>query len=302
MRRWYPQMSCGVLVALALGCTEPNPDFVGRRLDARAESRDAGAGLDAAMGGVVDAPPAPSDGASSRLDQDGPDAVDLSPGAAGLRMGLVALWDCDQAGQARLTDSSGNGNDGALSGLDPASSWVAGRRGSALTIPDTPGGVLVEPRPSIDGLQRLTLAAWVKRTANPDGRHTSVISRHFENSSRELYNLAFNNNALVLYLFSQPPAAVISVASTTLAPLGQWIHVAFTYDGQIARVYQAGVQVAQLAYTGVFPSSPNQLVIGNNSNARVLSQPLIGQLDDVAVYNRALSAAEIAALAGGAVP
>jgi hypothetical protein len=189
-------------------------------------------------------------------------------------------------------------------GLDLARSWVAGRRKTALAVPvaSAMGGALVQPDPAIDGLQRLTLAAWVRRTQNLAGVHAAVISRHFENASREIYNLAINNNALVLYLFSQPPAAVISVASTAPIPIGTWVHVAFTYDGQTARVYQDGRSVAQLPYTGTFPSSPNQLVIGNNSNRRMLDQPLAGELDDIGVWNRALPLAEIQALARGEVP
>jgi hypothetical protein len=283
---------------LAGGCRQPNPEFVGS--DATGPSPDVRAG-----DGALPTDGLPRDAAGMDLagmeaaSGDGVDPV------IDLRAGLVAYWGCDQdPGDGQLDDDSGNGNAGALTGLDSAVAWVAGRQGNALEIPDVQGaGVVVPASGAIDQIRSFTLAAWVYRIRDVAGRHTAVISRQYASASREIYNLAFDNyGKLALYLYSPPGAAVVVVTAPSAAPLGAWVHVAATYDGKVARLYQGGTQTRSLDYVTVLPGSPNPLVVGNNENGGILTQPLVGRLDAVVLYDRALSAGQIAALAAGRTP
>ena len=74
-------------------------------------------------------------------------------------------------------------------------------------------------------------------------------------------------------------------------PLNTWTHLATTYDGANIRVYRNGALVATLASTGPFDQSNSPLRLGGNST---WSEWWQGRIDEVRVYNRALSAAEIA--------
>jgi chitodextrinase len=69
-----------------------------------------------------------------------------------------------------------------------------------------------------------------------------------------------------------------------------WAHLAATYDRATMRLYVNGVQVASRAQTGAIATSTNPLQIGGDS---IYGQYFAGRIDEVRIYNRALSAAEI---------
>ena len=74
---------------------------------------------------------------------------------------------------------------------------------------------------------------------------------------------------------------------------GDWHHVAATYDGGARRLYLDGVELAQDQPTGLAVSAPIRVLIG----ATLAGEHLSGQLDDIRVYPRALSATEVALVA-----
>ncbi len=85
------------------------------------------------------------------------------------------------------------------------------------------------------------------------------------------------------------------VASDGEINLNEWTHVAAVYDGQHMILYQDGVEVGRRAKTGaVFMDSRINTEIGRNPDGQ---RPFDGLMDDVMVYQRALSAEEVAALA-----
>jgi hypothetical protein len=77
----------------------------------------------------------------------------------------------------------------------------------------------------------------------------------------------------------------------TAAPaLNTWTHVTGTYDGTTLRFFVNGVQVSSRAQTGAIATSTNPLQIGGDS---IFGQYFLGKIDEIRVYNRALSATEI---------
>ena len=80
--------------------------------------------------------------------------------------------------------------------------------------------------------------------------------------------------------------------STAPLAVNTWTHLALTYDGVTLILYMNGMQVASLAHTGPLGTSPNPLQIGGDS---LFGQYFQGTIDEVRVYNRALSALEIQA-------
>jgi hypothetical protein len=80
------------------------------------------------------------------------------------------------------------------------------------------------------------------------------------------------------------------VTGTAAVPQNTWTHLAATHDGATLRLYVNGVQAASQAVTGTIRTSSGALSIGGNA---VWGEYFRGRLDEVRVYNRALSAAEV---------
>jgi hypothetical protein len=72
--------------------------------------------------------------------------------------------------------------------------------------------------------------------------------------------------------------------------LNAWSHLASTYDGATLRLYLNGVLVSSQATAGTLSASSGVLRIGGNG---VWPEWFAGLIDEVRVYNRALSAGEI---------
>ena len=79
---------------------------------------------------------------------------------------------------------------------------------------------------------------------------------------------------------------------TAQLALNTWTHLAATYSGSVLNLYVNGTQVASQPATGQIVSSTGALKFGGNA---IWSEWFNGLIDEVRVYNRALSAAEIQA-------
>ena len=77
---------------------------------------------------------------------------------------------------------------------------------------------------------------------------------------------------------------------TSSLALNTWTHLATTYDGATVRLFVNGTQVSSVAKTGVIATSANPLEIGGDS---IYGQYFAGRIDEVRVYNTALTATEI---------
>src|SRR5262249_52367666 len=85
---------------------------------------------------------------------------------------------------------------------------------------------------------------------------------------------------------------IIGAGDTQLTPLFNWTHVAATYDGSLVRLYVNGNQVSSQSCVGSIITSSGVLRIGGNS---FWGEYFNGLIDEVRIYNRALSGSEITA-------
>ena len=132
----------------------------------------------------------------------------------------------------------------------------------------------------------MTIEAWVRPVAFADW--TTILIK--ERSGGLSYSLFGSDGA------NRPPAAYLdisglrSIVGTARLPLSAWSHVAVTYDGAMLRLYVNGAQVSAVAQTGSAAASTSPLYIGANS---IAGHFFNGLIDEIRLYNRALSAAEI---------
>jgi hypothetical protein len=197
--------------------------------------------------------------------------------------GLVAAYGFEESTGTTVADRSGTGNTGTLTG--PA--WTAtGRFGSALNFDGVDDRVVIADANSLDLTTGMTLEAWVRPTA-AGGVWRSAVAKN--GTGTVAYNLYANRN-------TNRPAVEINNGGLRIAngtaqlPLNTWSHIAGTYDGTTLRLYVNGTQVGTGTFTGSLLTTTGQLWIGGNA---VWSEWFAGTIDEVRVYNRVLTAAQI---------
>jgi hypothetical protein len=264
----------------------------------------------ACLDAVGPAPPPPDDGGAVDAAPDGGTPADTAAPAdaevVALNQGLVGHWRLDEGMGTQARDSSGANNHGTLRML-PASAWMPGKNGTGLEIPATEGGaVFVPDSDSIDSPRgAFTLAAWTFRMRHRQS-YATVLSRRYATGGSEHYLLGFQNgNLRALVNTYLPDDSEAELTGPAQAPLFTWVHVALTHDGTTLRLYQDGNEVASTPYARPQMPDTTPICIGCNQNGpgdSANDETLAGRLDEVMLYSRALSAAEVARLAAGDLP
>jgi hypothetical protein len=214
-------------------------------------------------------PAAASDTANpAASDATNPAAFDAANPASLLR-GLVGLWHFDDpVGSTVARDSSGNGNDGTLVGLDPALAWVTGRQGGALA-PSGLGYVSVADSASIDSITtEVTLSAWVYFDGVIPVDYGTALSRQIRSTNEQYYHLSLYQDGTPT-LFIGFSASIAAARPTAPQPVvsRHWTHMAGTYDGSLATLYVDGVVAGSRPIVGVFPRDATPLILSGNGNA-----------------------------------
>ena len=193
--------------------------------------------------------------------------------------GLVAAYAFNEGSGTSFADGSGRGNGGTLQGA----TWTtSGKYGGALAFDGVNDSAAVPDAVSLDLGASMTLEAWVRPTAS-SGWRTILLKEAPNSLAYSLYSASGTNR----------PSAWIGGTSSmgsAAVPLNAWTHVSATYNGTRLRVYVNGVLRADQATTVSVPVSANPLRIGGNA---VWGEYFAGQIDEVRIYDRVLTAAEI---------
>jgi hypothetical protein len=197
--------------------------------------------------------------------------------------GLVAAYSFNEGSGTTLTDLSGNNNNGTISGA----TWTtAGKYGNALVFNGTNARVSIPSSASLNVTTAMTLQAWIMPTATQSGWRT-IMQRQ---ADAYFLNASNSNGPLLPSGGGTFSGTTAFVSGTTANPVSAWTHVALTYDGSTLRLYVNGTQAASQARTGTIQTTTNPLWIGGNNPYGEYFQ---GRIDEVRVYNRALTQAEI---------
>ena len=192
-----------------------------------------------------------------------------------------------------VADASGRGNTGTLFGP----TWAQGVRGTALSFDGVDDHVRVAGSMDL-GKNDLTVAAWVKTTLV--GRDQAILGKHSQGADVG-YELRVDLlGRLALYLRDgDDPRETLAHSTSQGYADGAWHHVAVVAhrDG-VAAFYRDGEPdgTAPISESNGSLDSPHAAFVGSRyASVGVLA----GTLDDLQLHDKALSAAEITALAGG---
>jgi Concanavalin A-like lectin/glucanases superfamily len=201
--------------------------------------------------------------------------------------GLVAAYAFDEGAGSVVADASGNGHTGTISGA----TWIAaGRYNRGLDFNGTNALVTIGDAAKLDLTTGMTLAAWVYPTPTLTNWSTVVMKEQPGHFVYTLYAGSPANRPSLYFNISTGSSGERSVTGPTALPLNTWTHLAGAYDGATLRLYVNGTPVASQAATGAIATSVSPLRIGGNA---VWGEYFRGRIDEVRVYNRAFSQADI---------
>jgi chitodextrinase len=198
--------------------------------------------------------------------------------------GLVASYSFNEGSGTTVTDSSGNGNNGTISGA----TWTtAGKYGDALSFNGKSSRVIINDSASLNLSSGMTLEAWVSPTSVP-ASWQDVIYKQTDIYFLEAGSSVSNNPPAIGATFSSHGDQFM--AGTSALPAQTWTYLAATYNGTTLLLYINGTQVASRSISDSLTSSTQALQIGGDA---VYGQYFKGIIDEVRIYNLALTPAEI---------
>ena len=227
-------------------------------------------------------------------------AACLLLGVAQAHAGLVLHYKFDETSGTTATDSSGSGNTGTLTNM-AGSEWTTGKVGGALDFDGTNDYVNLGSVASADPLalasSAFTMAAWINTPLTGD-IFQRIVSKATDFYGVDGYEFAIGNaGRLRLYVNGND----FRSANENIVGANTWTHVAVTADGSNYQFYVNGVAHDGEFSTGSYNAPPSVTAnanVGRQSAAGV--RRFNGSMDELRIYNSALSASEIGALAGAA--
>jgi prepilin-type N-terminal cleavage/methylation domain-containing protein len=211
--------------------------------------------------------------------------------------GLVGYWSFDEVTGTIAYDLSGYGNNGTLNNFNftATSGWTTGKIGKALIFDGSDDWVRVSSSTSLDINKNISVFAWVNRSRIVDWER--ILGRYYwsggNTGSWELDlgqgYLRCNFNINGTWVSANAPA-------DTNNATGTWYFVGCVYDGSRLYNYVNGELKATFMASGDIPTTTYPLAIGATSNGTAIQNVIQGIIDEIRIYNRALSDSEIKVL------
>lgn len=183
-------------------------------------------------------------------------------------------------------DFSGNGNNGTCSGASCPTFTTSGKLNGAFTFDGNSDYVNVSNDTSLD-LVNFTVATWIKSNIDQDGTDRVIVSHgvnyilQFDHSNVDFQGaVAFRVGGSTWYNSDGP----VTISKDT------WHYAVGVYDGTFLRFYLDGIEATNRNIGSVTSETGNDLHIGSDLG---LTQYFNGTIDEVAIWNRSLSASEI---------
>lgn len=237
---------------------------------------------------------APEEASTAQPEVEKHNAPTLSPYPESVRVGCMAYYGFDDSDPGY--DMTGNGWDGIASGL----SIIPGVRGNAASFDGT-AGMLVESFRNIAWGEELSISLWFRRSSQAEGGYLPIISNGLDNDASWSITSGGEEGGRVLWAKFEFGDAKNSSQSVNFMPgraeLDVWHHVALIYNHGRSYVFVDGIpQLALQEGRGQIRTMDRPLQIACLFFRNTWRRPKI-DVDEIRIYNRVLSGAEINILA-----
>jgi hypothetical protein len=220
--------------------------------------------------------------------------------------GLIGYWSFngpDISWSANTAyDRSGQGNNGTITNMSTSSSPTIGKVGQALSFDGVNDNVNLGRVSATESASQLTWSFWAYANVWQDG--DGFISKEVPYNTGS-WHIGISSscnvgNQLIVYIATTDGDGGTLGCADISSATGRWIHYAVVFDGTQTgnanrlKIYVDGVQDSVLDFIGTIPASTivsaNNVRIGSDSAGNA---NLSGKIDEVRIYNRALSLFEI---------
>lgn len=216
----------------------------------------------------------------------------------------VGHWRLDDSSGTTAVDSSGNGRDGLRNGATYNQSGLI-NDGTCYDFDGSNDRVYFNDAAWMDTefTDKLTVEAWINLDAYPpSGDYSCIVARYQGGLHGRVFLMRVNNDGTVSFIVWPNGVDGAGSASTTVCSIGTTYHVVGTYDGAYTNIYVNGSEEApdDAGAVGSFAGETLNMFIGAMNNgthatADAAMRFFNGRIDEVAIYNTALSPARIAA-------
>ncbi|MEM6810915.1 MAG: LamG-like jellyroll fold domain-containing protein [Pseudomonadota bacterium] len=213
--------------------------------------------------------------------------------------GLIGYWRLDETSGTTAIDSSFNSNVGTLQDdLNFTPDSLTGVIDGGLDFDGTDDAIRIPDDPVLNPINEITISAWVNFSISGDEQ--IIVGKPFNDGTHVTpffsYSLQIMNSERPRLYLDTAGSGIVTLLGDTAIPENEWHHVVGTFDGQFLRMY----------FNGFADAAPNDL--GSQTTLNVYNTPLyiginggdfeeyLGQLDDVRIYDRALTAGEVTRL------
>lgn len=225
-------------------------------------------------------------------------------------LGLVGYWSLNEGSGTVAGDSSGKRNSGSITN---SPTWVDGKLGKALSFDGSSQYVDLGKPSALDGSGAITMSAWVKVSdvSLTYSGGVDIISNYDATGVDAQYEMSITNGEVGYSTVNGGSGTGNSTTNTPITQNNRWYHIVITRNntggdrsGDTLTVYVDGVAQPQTIPTAIPPaqSAAGNTAIGRDGDI-VSGYYFPGVIDEVRMYNRELTATEVAALykSGGSV-
>jgi hypothetical protein len=220
-------------------------------------------------------------------------APDRPPDGGVSATGLVAYWRFDEQGGATVADATGNGNTGTTKG---GPLWAAGfpaakfSNPGALALDGQDDYVEIAGKNIPGNAAPKSLCAWFKAVTLSTTLIRTIVAL-FNDTTDVGIQLGLDQGRLAAWYYGYPTPLLGATGKVD----GNWHHAAYTFDGKTHRLYYDG-KLAASADSMPGAGAMNRTRLGTY---QAPDEMFAGTIDDVRIYSRALSDAEVMALGSG---
>ncbi|HON07791.1 MAG TPA: immunoglobulin domain-containing protein, partial [Verrucomicrobiota bacterium] len=199
--------------------------------------------------------------------------------------GLIAYWTFDETEGTTFYDASGNGHNAQLQN-GVAVPGIQGVVGGAYNFDGIDDFAIVPHSDDLNMTDQLSISFWVKpRTISVAGDLSRIVKKDVN------YDLSLEDtrNSLRFYGLNK----TIYDAPANVVVINEWQHFAVVLNQGLLQYYKNGRPIGNPIPVKLGPTSISELIIGNYGTDLSIPRLLNGYLDELAIWNRPLTATEI---------